>query len=873
MFFDWACIYSDDKVSTNKGHQYRSGSLDLNSSQKTELKSFFYIPSNFPKIPVISGKWFDNINKMAIGATQILPNEGRTSYLTFIIFLSKEECSSIIDIYNILKYIINDPTKLKAICDLYAKEKIFIELEVNNKVNDEKIEIYNKAKNIIVTLYDLYAKRENGKPVVQDGILNSQDYILILSLVWSFIFPSLRHEFHWFGLIKHIDIPFDDLPKIIFTDKISQQWESSFISKKIVFANEIISTPLSEYYTNNFFNKTDTQNILDNYLGGLEDLYLLSNYFTYLKGFNLTDDTTFKINNLLSVCSSLNLLLSRGVISQDYFSSYYLVLQKDLYLLLSEVVSINQLKRFFADKYCLLSTENLKFLKNIIINFIQAGQCLDKAILAHSAKFDWVKIFFLDVYSNINYSHKMVIKSILLTITQELDEIRSSIFVNFISRSRETLFKNFLIYDYFKEEFVVSSYSLFIDFFKNVDWGEFSIIFSIISLTVVEDNNKKLFAEILKKIEIYSLYLEEFKSAIKSILGSDKFTELYIEFSEVVLLDVFILFFAENLKIIKGTKVSKNIIDIIIKILPTLSSSDKSIYFNQEYFDLLLKFMIDKQLKGLISVLLVELNGVKDLHFYNLSYKEREILWVLAGSMKYLRPTTLRCISKNTPITTIETTLFKDINIFLVENSANRINSYLVDYLKDPRVIYSVEHKIVLNILSYYMSSSEMNVYISKMKVKKDAFKRFVDIFKSNNKTKLNKLRDYHRIIILENLSLEEKLDACSPNHLTDVDINFSQWVFSFQECLTNLISSRLELENICQSSGLKYKNFPNGNSISEFVSIVVSKVFNQKIINPSVFFNSIQIHIGIEDSAINYDILNSYKLFILLKRYYVLKF
>ncbi|MCO8063271.1 hypothetical protein [Acinetobacter lwoffii] len=868
MFFDWGCIYSDDKVSNNKGHQYRNGSLKLNSSQQAELKNFFYIPSNFPKIPVISGKWLNNINKMAIGATQILPNEGRTSYITFIIFLSKEECSSIKNIDKILKFITSNPIFLKSICDEVKEKKVSIgELDIS--VINDKSEAFKKAKNTVITLYDMYQNNQNIKTIIQGNISDIEDYIQVLSSMWLLIFPSVKHEMHWIGPIKYIDIPFQDKPKIIFTEKIAHQWESSFNSKKFLEVNELATTPLSEYFSKTLEDPIHACDFFQSFMGELTDLNLPNNYFTNLKLFNSTDDITSKINNLLSMCSSLNLQFIQEIISEDFYHSNYAILQKDLTNLINKINCIKQSKRFFADRNCLLNDENFILIKEKFIELINCSHSLDKSILAHSVKFLWVKEFLLNIYNNVDIANAGVIESIFSTILQL--ENNEDIFLNYISNNRDNLFRNILNSKYYQKEIIINNPIILRNLFFKKGWDEFFIVFSIISIQI-DDNNKLFLPEILKKIEINSYYIEEFKRLIISTLGGEKFSKLYLELEEFYLLDELKDILLENLITIKNTPISVNILKIISIILPSISKNEKLNIFTQDYFDQLLKLLIDNNLEELITIFLKELNGIGNLHFYNFTFSERQILWTRKWSINYLRPTTLIYISTNKPILTIEEAVFKDINKYIVEHKIKEISMHLVNYLKDPRVIYSVEHHIVLSILLDHMNPSEWSTYISNIKKKRDSFKKIIDLFKSNNKDKYKKIKEYHRVVISNYLSIEEKLEINFPNNLMDVEISHRDWCFSFQKCLTEVIDNRLTLENICNSAGIKYKNFDNGKSISDFVSIVVNQVFDKKIIDSDVFFTSIQSNVGIDDNVVYGNILNHYKIFILLKRYFKIK-
>lgn len=865
MFFDWGCIYSDDKVSTNKGHQYRNGSLKLNSSQQAELKNFFYIPSNFPNIPVISGKWLNNINKMAIGATQILPNDGRTSYITFIIFLSKEECFSIKNINKILKFIISDPIYLKSICDEIKETQVLI-AGLDNLIINDKSEAFKKAKNTVITLYDLY---QNTKTIVQGDIADIEDYIQVLGSMWLLLFPSVRHEIHWIGPIKHIDIPFQDKPKIIFTEKIAHQWKSSFSSQKFLEVYEFATTPLSEYFSKTLESQIHPSDFFNNFMGGLTDLNLPNNYFTNLNLFNSTEDITIKINNLLSMCSSLNLQLSKKIISDDFYHSNYFILQKDLTSLINKINCIKQSKRFFADRNCLLNDENSILIKKKFIELINCGHYIDKAILSHSAKFLWVKEFLLNIYNDIDFNNINVIDSFFSTILQLNNN--EDVFLHYILNHRDNLFLSILNLEYHQNKIIQDNSVVLRNLFYKIGWDEFSILFSIISIQV-DDTNKLFFPEIIKKININSSYIEDFKKLIISTWGSEKFSKLYLELEEFYLLDEFQDILVENLITIKSMPVSLNILKILSIILPSISKNEKLNIFNQDYFDQLLKLIIDKNLKELIPIFLKELNGIGNLHFYNFTFGERQILWINKWSINYLRPTTLIYISANKPILTIEETVFKDINKYIVEYKIKEISIHLVNYLKDHRVIYSVEHHIVLSILSDYMDHSEWSTYISNIKQKKDSFKKFIDLFKSNNKEKYKKIKEYHRIVISNHLSIEEKLEVNFPNNLMDVQISHRDWCLSFHKCLTEIIDNRLTLENICNSAGIKYKNFDNGKSISDFVLIVINQVFGKNIIDPEIFFTSIQSNVGIDDNVVYGAILNQYKIFILLKRYFKLK-
>lgn len=865
MFFDWGCIYSDDKVSTNKGHQYRNGSLKLNSSQQAELKNFFYIPSNFPNIPVISGKWLNNINKMAIGATQILPNDGRTSYITFIIFLSKEECFSIKNINKILKFIISDPIYLKSICDEIKETQVSI-AGLDNLIINDKSEAFKKAKNTVITLYDLY---QNTKTIVQGDIADIEDYIQVLGSMWLLLFPSVRHEIHWIGPIKHIDIPFQDKPKIIFTEKIAHQWKSSFSSQKFLEVYEFATTPLSEYFSKTLESQIHPSDFFNNFMGGLTDLNLPNNYFTNLNLFNSTEDITIKINNLLSMCSSLNLQLSKKIISDDFYHSNYFILQKDLTSLINKINCIKQSKRFFADRNCLLNDENSILIKKKFIELINCGHYIDKAILSHSAKFLWVKEFLLNIYNDIDFNNINVIDSFFSTILQLNNN--EDVFLHYILNHRDNLFLSILNLEYHQNKIIQDNSVVLRNLFYKIGWDEFSILFSIISIQV-DDTNKLFFPEIIKKININSSYIEDFKKLIISTWGSEKFSKLYLELEEFYLLDEFQDILVENLITIKSMPVSLNILKILSIILPSISKNEKLNIFNQDYFDQLLKLIIDKNLKELIPIFLKELNGIGNLHFYNFTFGERQILWINKWSINYLRPTTLIYISANKPILTIEETVFKDINKYIVEYKIKEISIHLVNYLKDHRVIYSVEHHIVLSILSDYMDHSEWSTYISNIKQKKDSFKKFIDLFKSNNKEKYKKIKEYHRIVISNHLSIEEKLEVNFPNNLMDVQISHRDWCLSFHKCLTEIIDNRLTLENICNSAGIKYKNFDNGKSISDFVLIVINQVFGKNIIDPEIFFTSIQSNVGIDDNVVYGAILNQYKIFILLKRYFKLK-
>lgn len=867
MFFDWGCIYSDDKVSINKGHQYRNGSLKLNSNQQAELKNFFYIPSNFPKILVISGKWLNNINKMAIGATQILPNEGRTSYITFIIFLSKEECLSIINLNKILRFITSDPIILKSICDEIKETKVSI-AELDNLIINEESETFKTAKNTIITLYDMYQNNKNTKTIVQGDIADIEDYIQVLCSMWLILFPSVKHEIHWVGPIKYIDIPFQDKPKIIFTEKIAHQWKSSFSSQKFLEVYEIPTTPLSEYFSKNLEYQTHPSDFFNNFMGGLIDLNLLNNYFTNLNLFNSTEDITNKVNNLLSMCSSLNLQFSKNIISDDFYHSNYSILQKDLTSLINKITCTKQSKRFFADRNFLLNDENSILIKEKFIELINSGHHIDKAILSHSVKFLWVKEFLLNIYNSVDITNIGVIDSFFSTILQ-LDN--KDVFLDYFLNCRDNLFLSILNLEYHQKKIILDNSVFLRNLFFKIGWDEFSILFSIISIQV-DDTNKLFFPEILKKIKINSSYLEYFKKLIISIWGGEKFSKLYLELEEFYLLDEFQDILVGNLITIKSMPVSLNVLKIISIIFPSISNNEKLNIFTQDYFDQLLKLLIDNNLKELIPIFLKELNGIGNLHFYNFTFGERQILWITKWSINYLRPTTLIYISTNKPILTIEETVFKDINKYIVEYKIKKISMHLVNYLKDPRVIYSVEHHIVLSILSDYMDHSEWSTYISNIKQKKDSFKKFIDLFKSNNKEKYKKIKEYHRIVISNHLSIEEKLEVNFPNNLMDVQISHRDWCFSFHKCLTEIIDNRLTLENICNSAGIKYKNFDNGKSISDFVLIVVNQVFDKNIIDPDVFFTSIQSNVGIDDNVVYGAILNQYKIFILLKRYFKLK-
>lgn len=868
MFFDWGCIYSDDKVSTNKGHQYRNGSLKLNSSQQAELKNFFYIPSNFPKIPVISGKWLKNINKMAIGATQILPNEGRTSYITFIIFLSKEECFSIKNLNEILKFITSDPIILKSICDEIKETKLSID-ELDNLTINEKSEAFKTAKDTVITLYDMYQNNQNTKTIVQGDIANIEDYIQVLGSMWLMLFPSVKHEIHWIGPIKYIDIPFQDKPKIIFTEKIAHQWESYFSSQKFLEVYKLPTTPLSEYFSKNLEHQIHPSSFFNNFMGGLTDLNLPNNYFTNLNLFNSTEDITNKINNLLSMCSSLNLQFSKKIISDDFYQSNYSILQKDLTSLINKINCIKQSKRFFADRNCLLNDENSILIKEKFIELINSGHPIDKAILSHSVKFLWVKEFLLNIYNNVDITNIGVIDSFFSTILQ-LDN-NEDVFLDYFLNCRDSLLLSILNLKYHQKNIILNNSILLRNLFLKIGWDEFSILFSLISIQV-DDTNKLFFPEVLKKIKSNSSYIEDFKKLIISIWGGEKFSKLYCELEELYLLDEFKDILIENLIKIKIIPISLNILKILSIILPSISKIEKLNIFTQDYFDQLLKLLIDNNLTEIISIFLKELNGIGNLHFYNFTFGERQILWSMKWSINYLRPTTLIYISANKPILTIEEASFKDINKYIVEYNIKKISMHLVNYLKDPRVIYSVEHHIVLSILSEYMDHSEWSTYVSNMKQKKDSFKKLIDLFKSNNKEKYKKIKEYHRIVISNHLSIEEQLEVNFPNNLRDVQISYRDWCFSFHKCLTEIIDNRLTLENICHLAGIKYKDFDNGKSISEFVSIVINQVFHKNIVDPDIFFDSIQRNVGIDDSVVYGAILNQYKIFILLRRYFKLK-
>lgn len=872
MFFDWACIYSDDKVASNKGHQYRSGSLDLALSQHTELKNFFYIPSNFPKIAVISGKWFESINKMAIGATQILPIEGRTSYLTFIVFLSSDEIKTYSNILPLLKFIIQPSTILKDICDKTTLKKIPIEISfLPTEIN---IDLINKAKNFIFNICDNYSsKNSSHKVIVQDEIYSLDDYILLLSLIWSLSLPTIRKDFHWIGLIKYIDIPLENLTKFIFIDKVTQQWQYLFNEGKFNLSNKNIDNPLVSLYTKYIDNGIDDYEILSNYQGGLEDLYLLNSCCSYFGGLNSQHENTTKINIVLSLCSNMNQMLSQNILGKEFFEKQYISLQEKLSILISEVNDIAQVKRFFADKNCLINSENLISLDLKINSFINDGQKLDKAILAHAIKFEWVGSYISNIYNKININEIGVLKSFLSTILQNIGIDREKYFLNLFYNYKMNLFENIINFNFHTNELVLTQYLIFLDFFKKYEWNEFSTFFSIIYISANESIKKSEFLEVLENIDKLSLYDNKLIKIIKCMWGGAKFTNLFIESEDIKFLDKYSDFILENLELIKLANINKFIVELYVNLLPCMSIENKKNIFNQDYFDLILKFMLDEKLTTYIPTFLMHLQELKKLHLYNLNYKYRDLLWPLNGSKNYLRPTTIQCISIDKPIISLEDVLFNEINTYLVNCKITKINNYLILYLKDQRVIYSVNHDIVLNLLSSHMSPDEMRMYVSNMKCKKGGLKKIIDFFKEDNRSKFKKIRDYHRIVILDSMSFEEKLEVSFPNSLNDINIGFNQWKLSFQNCLINLINTRLELEVICSSSKINYKHFSNGDSLAEFISIIVNKVFDHNIVKPLFFIESIQSHLGIKSDYTYMDPYNNYKLFIMLKKYYITYF
>ena len=235
MYLDWACIYSDDSARI-KGHQYRNSSLILEQKQKTDLKNFFYIPSNFPKIPLISGKWFDSLNKFAIGCTQILPVDGRTSYITFMIFLDSENIEKINDISCILKFLTQDAIYLREVSDAKQPSQIFVN-DSNFSFLDEhsRGEVILKSKNIISTICDVYSKkRSNIIPIAVDEVETLIEYTALLNEIWMKLLPTVRKDFSWVGLIKYIDISFKEVTRFIFTENFTSQWETNIRLGKVL---------------------------------------------------------------------------------------------------------------------------------------------------------------------------------------------------------------------------------------------------------------------------------------------------------------------------------------------------------------------------------------------------------------------------------------------------------------------------------------------------------------------------------------------------------------------------------------------------------------------------------------------------------------
>lgn len=112
-------------------------------------------------------------------------------------------------------------------------------------------------------------------------------------------------------------------------------------------------------------------------------------------------------------------------------------------------------------------------------------------------------------------------------------------------------------------------------------------------------------------------------------------------------------------------------------------------------------------------------------------------------------------------------------------------------------------------------------------------------------------------------MNFEDKLEACYPDGMVDINVGYTEWKNTFQSCLIRITSSKLDLEIICSDCNLDYKRFPNGDTIGNFAAMIVNQVFDQKRINGMLFIECVQRHFGI-NKAYDYSSASSqYKLFI----------
>ena len=884
MYLDWACIYSDDSARI-KGHQYRNSSLILEQKQKTDLKNFFYIPSNFPKIPLISGKWFDSLNKFAIGCTQILPVDGRTSYITFMIFLDNENIEKINEISYILKFLTQDAIYLREFSDAKQPSPILVNDSNFSFLGEySKCEVILKSKNIISTICDVYSKkRSNIIPIAVDEVETLIEYTALLNEIWSKLLPTVRKDFSWVGLIKYIDISFKEVTRFIFTENFTSQWETNIRLGKVLPLGSNKYNQFSINYFNSFENLSvgNPNVIFRDFNGSLNEFHLVSSFLNSLSVAESGNEVNVRIINLMSALYYINELFCDNYISKNFFDVQYEIISKKLLQEINHATNFFELQRIFADKNKLIDNQTIQSLKVKIKELVSKGQRFNKSILAHAMKFSWVREIIVDIVNDLDLSQNDCIYSLILTLYQDLSDERLTFWFSFLSPFREkvldSLIENVTLYP---TKLKLDELLFLKDVFYKNNWSEFSLIFSILLVHHKADSYQIELPFILDKIYENKENIDRFKWVIRSTWGTSKFISLYLNFlkndaekDHFIFVESFWEFLIENLSHLSKEPPCHFVLKLWLIILPKLSTDEKNEIFDQNFFDSILFYIINENFIDYVSVFLINLANVSGLHLYNLSSRNRKLIWSKSGSKNYLKSTSIACIQSNKPIAEIEDVLFYEIDNYLYKDSSIAISSSLVNYLKNPPTIYSLKHEVVLHGLSSYMSKVEMEMYVQNIKKKPNIFKELISAFKASKKDKYKKILPYHSVTFLNHMTFEDKLEACYPDSMVDINVGYSEWKNAFQSCLIHITGSKLDLEIICNECKLDYKRFPNGDTIGHFAAIIVNQVFDQKHMNGMRFIECVQRHFAINKTYDYSSQFNQYKLFIMLKVYFELKF
>ncbi|HAV5768647.1 TPA: hypothetical protein JI173_00050 [Acinetobacter baumannii] len=865
MNFDWACIYSDDKNILNKGHQYRNGTLKLDKKIQSELKSIFYIPTNFPDIPILSGQWINSISKFAIASTQILPAEGRTSYITFIIFIDEDSLDIVVNLDCILKFLTNDPYKLKSISD---NTNNLLEISINSFFNN----INDSTEKFIDTIFSLYSKKQiKNKVVIADGFNNIDIYINFLSNLWGILIPSLRKDFSWNWVMRFNDLPLNSLPNFIFTSEINWEWKRLISNGNFMLCEYQENNILLNSYKDYLFNSL---NLFSFYNGPFNELYHIFNLLEYKKYLDNERENLILINYSLSFLLEVKLLENKLILNSFYIEK----LRNDFSDYLSVIVintnNSSHLKRFFADSEPLVSNELMEKVCDSIVSSMYLGEKLDKAILGHALKFFWVKKQIINIFEKLANYEFYLFKSLLTTLIENLKTERENVFFEVLEPHKNNLFdsfyNNFLNHSIISHEMFLHSTDLNL-FFYGKKWFDFCLIFLVYDLYVSDEKTKK-FKDVVMLVE-QEKYLNSYAHQLmQSYLCAEEIVDLYLTLDDIYQIQYFSQYLISFYNRIAESEISLLVIKIWLNILSHLSNNEKKEIFTQSYFDKIVLKCVEFNSINLISDFMKELNFIDFLNFYNFNEITRLKIWVLPYSLKFLRPTSIAFVNGSKPFKTIEGKLFEDIIAYLDSTDLLELNPYLITYLKSSSVILSIKNEVVFRYLVPHMTQCELSHYLKLTRKDTNFLENLVKGFKSNRKQKYKKLEPYHQSTILNELSFNEQLEACFPEHLSDVKANLLEWKTSFIECLTHLISNRNDLEIICENCSINYKKLPTFDTLYNFIVFVINKVFDANYIDPMKFINSAQTHFGITN---NYDYssnFSQYKLFVMLKYYYLIK-